>query len=396
MSQQTNPLRVLFSGGGTGGGVYPALAVVNALKAQHPSVEIRWLGSTHGVEHDLVGRADIPFDGVAGGPIVGVGLRAVPNAFRILIGAAQALRIVRRFRPGALLLTGGWATVPAALACWLSGVPVMIYLPDVEPGSTIRLLSRIATCVAVTASDSTRFFRDGLAVETGYPVRADLLHAAGFDTLGQPIPQPPDVRTEARRRFALSPDLPTLLVFGGSRGARSINRALAAHLPALLPRAQIVHISGSLDWPEVRAGVGMLPAELAARYHPFEYLHGGDMALALAGADLVVSRAGASTLGEFPLFSLPAILVPYPHAWRYQKTNADYLTSRGAAMRLDDDNLTDELAPTVGRLLDDAAQRGAMAGAARSLRRPTAAARIAGLLADLASAPRTESRGERD
>jgi undecaprenyldiphospho-muramoylpentapeptide beta-N-acetylglucosaminyltransferase len=396
MSQPGYPMRVLFSGGGTGGGVYPALAVVNALKALHPTAEVRWLGSAHGVERDLVGRAEIPFDGVAGGPIVGVGLRAVPNALRILVGTVQALRVVRRFRPGALLLTGGWATVPAALACWLGGVPLMIYMPDVEPGGTIRLLSRIAACVAVTASDSTRFFRDGLAVETGYPVRADLLHAAGFDALGHPIPQPPDTRVEARRRFELSPDLPTLLVFGGSRGARSINRALAAHLPALLARAQIVHISGSLDWPEVRAGADALPADLAARYHPFDYLHGSDMALALAGADLVVSRAGASTLGEFPLFSLPAILVPYPHAWRYQKTNANYLTSRGAAMRLDDDNLTGELASTVGRLLDDEARREAMAGVARSLRRPDAAARIAGLLADLAHSPRAESRGERD
>lgn len=393
MSHEGNPMRILFSGGGTGGGVYPALAVVDALKAQHATAEVRWLGSTHGVERDLVGRAGIPFDGVAGGPIVGVGLRAVPNAFRILIGTAQALGIVRRFRPGALLLTGGWATIPAALACWLSGVPVMIYLPDVEPGGTIRLLARIAARVAVTSPDSTRFFRPGLAVETGYPVRADLLRAAGFDLLGHPLSDPPGARAAARRRFGLSGDRPTLLVFGGSRGARSINRALADHLPALLARAEVLHISGTLDWPEVHAGAADLPADLAARYHPFDYLHGDDMALALAEADLVVSRAGASTLGEFPLFSLPAILVPYPHAWRYQKTNADYLTSRGAAMRLDDDNLNDQLVSTIGQLLDDDARRGAMAEAAHSLRRPDAAARIASHLASLAMGLGAESRG---
>ncbi len=382
-------MHILFSGGGTGGGVYPALAVVNALRALHPRAEVLWVGSRHGVERELVERAGLPFEGVAGGPIVGVGLRALPNAFRLLLGTLQSLRILGRFRPDALLITGGWATIPAALACWLRGVPVAIYLPDVEPGSAIRALSRLARRVAVTAPDSTAFFAPGKAVETGYPVREDVLNAAGFDALGEPLAAPPDARAIARERFALSPDLPVLLVFGGSRGARSINQALLAQLPELLPHAQVLHISGTTDAADVQARAetlgAALSAETAARYHTFDYLHSGDMALALAAADLVVSRAGASTLGEFPLFALPAILVPYPHAWRYQKTNADYLATRGAAVRLDDDKLTEHLTPTVKQLLLDADRREHMAGAARALRRPAAAAHIAGLLAGLAS-----------
>jgi UDP-N-acetylglucosamine--N-acetylmuramyl-(pentapeptide) pyrophosphoryl-undecaprenol N-acetylglucosamine transferase len=126
----------------------------------------------------------------------------------------------------------------------------------------------------------------------------------------------------------LDPALPVLLVFGGSKGARSINRALLEALPGLLPEMQVLHISGNLDWPEVEAARSALStgeaAAWAERYHAFPYLH-DEMGAALAAADLVVARAGASTLGEFPALGLPAILVPYPHAWRYQKVNADYL-----------------------------------------------------------------------
>jgi UDP-N-acetylglucosamine--N-acetylmuramyl-(pentapeptide) pyrophosphoryl-undecaprenol N-acetylglucosamine transferase len=390
---QHSTMRIMFSGGGTGGGVYPAIAVASALRAQRPDASFLWLGSTRGPEKDLVERAGLPFTGVAGGPVVGVGLRAVPNAARLLAGTVQALGVVRRFAPRALLITGGWATIPAALACWLRRVPVIIYMPDVEPGSTIQALSRIAHRVAVTAADSVALFAPGKAVETGYPLRSDVLAAAGFDPSGQPLTTPPPSRVTARERFGLLPGLPTLLVSGGSRGARSINQALTGGLPDLLgpeeaPVCQIIHISGQLDRARVEEQVARLaetaPEPVANRYHAYEYLHGEDMALALAAADLVVSRAGASTLGEFPLFALPAILVPYPHAWRYQKTNADYLVSRGAAQRLDDERLASDLAPLVKQVLADQARRAAMSDAAGRLRRPDAAARIAALLIEAA------------
>lgn len=389
VNQKGSALRFLFSGGGTGGGVYPALAVIDALQETDPATEVLWIGSTTGVEKDLVARAGLPFRGVSGGPIVGVGLRAIPNAIRLLAGTAQALRIAREFRPDAALITGGWATIPAALAARLAGVPLSIYLPDVEPASAVRALSRLATRVMVTAEDSPSFFRPGQAVHTGYPIRAELLKAAGFDALGNPLGEAPASAQAARKRFSLAEELPTLLVFGGSRGARSINRALVPQLSDLLPACQIIHITGSLDWPEIEASLPelreSLPGPIATRYHPYAYLHSEDMALALTAADLVVSRAGASTLGEFPLFGLPAILVPYPFAWRYQKTNADYLASRGAAMRLDDDMLSSQLTPTVRPLLTDAGRRQVMAESALALRHPDAAARVAALLTDLAT-----------
>jgi UDP-N-acetylglucosamine--N-acetylmuramyl-(pentapeptide) pyrophosphoryl-undecaprenol N-acetylglucosamine transferase len=146
----------------------------------------------------------------------------------------------------------------------------------------------------------------------------------------------------------------------------------------------VIHVTGRLDAAWVAEAAAGLPLKAAERYHPFDYLHSQQMALALAAADLAVSRSGGSALGEFPLFGLPAILVPYPYAWRYQKTNADVLVARGAALRLDDETLGDELLPALARLLDDAGAREQMAGASASLRRPDAAARLASALADLA------------
>lgn len=379
--------RFLFSGGGTGGGVYPALAVMHALQARRPDAEVLWLASASGPERALVEREGVRFVGVPAGPLVGMGLRAIPNVLRLLVGTLRAWSVIRRFRPTACLITGGWATIPAALACWLRRVPLVIFLPDVEPGGTIKALARLAAQVAVVTEDSLAYFPRRTATVTGYPLRADLLWAAGYDVLGQPLPMPPASRAEAQHRFALRPDLPTLLVFGGSTGARSINRAVCAQLedllgPAEAPHCQIIHISGRLDAAWVREQAAHLPADLADRYHSFEYLHGEEMALALVAADLAVARAGASVLGEFPLFGLPAILVPYPHAWRYQKVNADYLEARGAAMRLDDDQLTERLVPLVLQLLRDTALRQRMAANAAALRRPEAAARIAALLLD--------------
>jgi undecaprenyldiphospho-muramoylpentapeptide beta-N-acetylglucosaminyltransferase len=394
-------MRVMISGGGTGGGVYPALSIADALKASQPGVEFLWVGSPAGPEGDLVSRHGLAFETVHSGPLAGVGLRALLSVPRIGWGVTQALGIVRRFKPDLLLMTGGWVTLPATLACWLRGVPIVIYLPDIEPGGTIRILSRFARTVAVPVADSAQYFKPGQAVETGYPVRSALLEAAGYDPLGQPTGKAAQVRGQGIAHFGLDERLPTLLVLGGSSGARSINRALLAQLERILkgdngkPGCQIIHISGRLDWAWIQDEAARLSPERAATYHPVEYLHTREMAYALAVADLVVGRAGASTLGEFPLFDLPAILVPYPYAWRYQKTNADYLVSRQAALQLDDERLMEELASVVSSLLHDDQARERMAEASGALKRPDAAARAAAILIDVAQPALAENQGRR-
>jgi UDP-N-acetylglucosamine--N-acetylmuramyl-(pentapeptide) pyrophosphoryl-undecaprenol N-acetylglucosamine transferase len=173
------------------------------------------------------------------------------------------------------------------------------------------------------------------------------------------------------------------LVFGGSRGARTINYALLAILPELLAEYQVIHITGKLDWEAINEKTADLPADLRERYQPFSYLH-ESMGLAFRSADLVVSRAGAATMGEFPAFGLPAILVPYPYAWRYQKVNADHLAVNGAAIRLNDEDMAEKLLPTIQRLMGDEQQLESMQAAAIRMYRPDAARNISDLLAELA------------
>jgi UDP-N-acetylglucosamine--N-acetylmuramyl-(pentapeptide) pyrophosphoryl-undecaprenol N-acetylglucosamine transferase len=208
-------------------------------------------------------------------------------------------------------------------------------------------------------------------VVTGYPVLSDLSNWEPAD---------------AYRFFGFSADLPVLLVTGGSLGSLSINRVLTAALRDLLPEMQIIHLVGAHTWEQFKTAGDDLPPELAARYRAFPYLH--EMGAALRIADLIVSRAGASSLGEYPHFGIPAILVPYPHAWRYQKVNADYLESQGAATTLADEHLPGQLASLVLDLMRDRPRLEAMRQAMRTLARPDAATQIADQIATLASSGR--------
>ncbi|MCX7682853.1 MAG: UDP-N-acetylglucosamine--N-acetylmuramyl-(pentapeptide) pyrophosphoryl-undecaprenol N-acetylglucosamine transferase [Anaerolineae bacterium] len=342
--------------------------MAQALRAEAP-VSLLYVGSRGGVEERLVERAGIPFVGVPAGGIHGLGpAQAVRNMCKLLEGWKVALELGRRERPAALFATGGYASIPVALAAWTLRVPILLYLPDIEPGWAVRFIARLATKVAVTVEQSQGYFPARKVMVTGYPVRAEFY---GVE------------RARARASLQLASDGPVLLVMGGSRGASRINQALNRVLELVLELAQVVHLSGELDWPAVQARYNGLPAALQARYHPYPYLH--EIWLALAAADLVLCRAGASTLGELPFFALPALLVPYPHAWRYQRTNAAWLTERGAALQVEDERLEEELLPALRGLLSDQSVLEEMKARMRALARPDAAARLAGALYALAA-----------
>lgn len=359
--------------------MYPALVVLQALagNSDNPGLDVArsvlWVGGIGGMEEDLVKRAGVPFEAISAAGLHGVGLAALPgNLWQLQRGFQQARGILRRFRPDVLFFTGGFVAAPVALAG--RGIPSVVYVPDIEPGLALKGLARFAHRIAVTTEDSRAYFSDQAKVTvTGYPVRPEL-------SAWQP--------DAARQALGLGEDLPTLLVFGGSKGARSINQSLLACLPELLAEMQIVHVSGQLDWPEVEAARQKLLSgpqpDLAGRYRPFPYLH-AEMGAAFTVADLVVCRAGASTLGELPLFGLPAILVPYPYAWRYQQVNAQWVARHGAAMVLADAGLPAQLLPAVRDLIRDPGRRAAMRQAMHSLARPQAAHHIAALLHSLAA-----------
>ncbi len=350
--------------------MYPALAVAGTLLEVCPQAALHFVGSG-GLEGELVARSGIPFTAshvIPGGPLAGVSWpRRLHSGLRLTVGFLLALWLILRLRPRALLLTGGWSGLPVALAAWLLRLPALVYLPDIEPGATIRLLRRFVSRVALTVPESARWFPGVSTVVTGYPLRREFTQATC---------------SAGQAHFGLDPQRRSLLVFGGSRGARSINRALLAILPELLADGvQVLHVSGELDWPEVAARRDSLPD--ARGYQAFAYLH-HEMGLAQAAADLALSRAGASVLAEFPQAGLPALLVPYPWAWRYQKTNADWLVARGAALHMEDARMAEELLPTLRELLQDEMRLQRMRDAARALAQPEGAQRLAAELLQLA------------
>jgi UDP-N-acetylglucosamine--N-acetylmuramyl-(pentapeptide) pyrophosphoryl-undecaprenol N-acetylglucosamine transferase len=346
--------------------VYPALAVLKALNRNADTVQ--WVGGQDGMEASLVDRDGVPFKGIPAAGVHGVGLQALPgNLWKLLQGIFASRRILKEYKPDVLLFTGGYVAVPMAIAG--RQIPSLLYVPDIEPGLALKFLARFTDCIALTAGDSKKFFAGSRNLKvTGYPIR-------------------PELKTWTRetglQKMGLDENIPVLLVFGGSKGARSINRALVANLPQLLAVAQVVHISGSLDWEEIRPVKDSLSGDIALRYHPYPYLH-EEMGAALASADLVISRAGASTLGEFPHFGLPAVLVPYPYAWRYQKVNADYLARQGAAVILEDADLENKLLPLLQNLLSQPQKLKEMSRVMRSLAKPQAVSDLADILHELA------------
>jgi UDP-N-acetylglucosamine:LPS N-acetylglucosamine transferase len=389
-------VRLLICAGGTGGGVYPALSVLQALKAEGEakdqaeetkqkfcfnsepesgsSFSVLWIGGERGMEVDLLRREGVPFEAIPAAGVHGVGIRALPgNLRKLAVGFRSSRKILSQFRPEVLFFTGGYVGVPMALAASLplKGLPRpqrLIYVPDIEPGLALKLLVRLADHIAVTVEDTQRYLpRRTKVTVTGYPVRAGLRKIE---------------RADACRSFELDPNLPVFLVVGGSKGARSINKALQASLPQLLVEMQVIHLSGQLDWQEVEQNRRTLSPEQMKRYRAFPYLH-DEMGAAYSAADLALARAGASSLGELPLIGLPVILVPYPHAWRYQRVNAEYLVNRGAAVVLNDADLESGLTPLVKSLITDTSRRLGMGKAMQKLARPEAARLIANILSGM-------------
>lgn len=363
-------MRLVLSGGGTGGHVYPALAVAQALRRELPpgeSLDILYVGAG-GQESDIVRQAGFPMREVSSAPIRGrMPWEMAANGGKISLGVAQARGILGEFRPNVVLSTGGYASFPVALAARSRSVPLAVYLPDLSPGWAVRAIARLAQRVAVTAIESLRRLPTGKTIVTGYPVREEFWAAT---------------RAKGRERLGLGPEEKVLFVTGASSGARSINDAVVDELPGLLQLCEVIHLCGRADEQrllEIRDG---LPNELRSRYHLHGYMH-EETPWAMAAADLAICRAGASTLGELPAVQLPAILVPYPYAGAHQRANARYLEKAGAAVLLDDNRL-DELLPIVGELLHNDTRLRSMREASRRLARPNAAGRIGRILIDLA------------
>ena len=362
-------MRLLICAGGTGGGVYPALSILQAIGNR--ASETLWVGGEGGMEAELVASKGIPFKAVPAAGVHGVGLARLPgNLVKLFKGIAASRKILREFEPDVLLFTGGFVAVPMAVAGirWNS----LLYVPDIEPGLALKALAFFSDKIALTAEESITFFRNKKKlVVTGYPTREN------FQKME---------KTAARKLLNLKTDGKVLLVIGGSKGAHLLNQAVLANLPDLLSQFQVLHLTGTTGWKECEDFKAKLSAELVQNYHPFAYLH-NEINAAFSAADLAISRAGASILGELPLIGLPAILVPYPFAWRYQRVNADHLVKHGAAIVVANSELEKELVPEVKQLFADSTKLPSMSQAMAALATPHASAQIAELVCSLGSHP---------
>jgi UDP-N-acetylglucosamine--N-acetylmuramyl-(pentapeptide) pyrophosphoryl-undecaprenol N-acetylglucosamine transferase len=346
---------IVFAAGGTGGHLFPAIAVAGELRRRHSAAAILFVGGTRGLETRLVPQAGFPLRTL---PVAG--LKGSKLFARILASAAAALAVLRCVlwflvrRPGLVVGAGGYASGPAVLAAWVLRVPTMLMEQNHFPGATNRWLAPRANAVCVP-SQAARMRLGGAGLVTGNPVRSE------FAGIG-PSPN--------ANRLAL-------LVFGGSRGARSINRAVVAALPQLAtmtPPPLIVHQTGSEEHESIARAYASYPG-LTAEVHPFL----DNMSQRLAAADLVVCRAGATTLAELAAAGRPAILVPFPFATDdHQRANAEAVRDAGAAVMIEDRDFDGaRCAAEIAGLALDRPRRDRMAAAARTLARPDAAKRIA-------------------
>lgn len=358
-------MRFGLAGGGTGGHAYPSLAVSERLRARGTH-EFIYYGTEHGPERALAESEGMTYHPVKASQVRGRSpIRLVRGTINLARGLRDASRWLEQDQPDALFATGGYAAAPVGRAAKRKDVPVLLFVPDVRPGWAVRYLQRHVTAVACSVHDTLAHLPRLDTVVTGYPVRQQFIEAT---------------REGGQTRFGLDPQLQTVLVTGGSHGAHHINTAISRSARTLLERLQLIHICGRNEEDWLRRERDRLPDWQRERYHLHAYTE--DMAWAMAAADLAVTRAGASVLGELPVSELPAIVIPLGLA--DQRLNAGYLAERGAAIALEGSEV-DELDRVILRLLDDDAGREAMAASMRELARPQAADRLAEMLEELAA-----------
>lgn len=364
------PLRVLIAGGGTGGHLYPGIAVARELQQRVPDAIVTFAGTERGIESRVVPREGFELDllrsaGLKGASALGTlrGLALIP------LGGLDAWRIITRRSPDLVIGVGGYSSGPVVLAAALRRIPTMLLEQNATPGMTNRLLSRFVDAAAVTFEPTAAYFgRRGIV--TGNPVRPEFL-AIGSEP-GSPRPE----NGRAAR----------VLIVGGSQGSHAINMAMVAAAPRLAARSgrmAITHQTGERDLDLVRDGYRR--AGLEARVEPFLFAMDREM----SAADLVVCRAGATTIAELTAAGRPAIFIPLPTAADdHQRRNAEVLVAAGAADMIEQANLTgDVLADRIAALVDDSARRASMSAAARRLARPDAARAIADRALELMRTP---------
>lgn len=353
------PLRVLVSGGGTGGHIFPAVSIANEVRRRHPDAEILFVGAEGRMEMQRVPAAGYDIKGL---PVAGFDRKRLWHNFAVLGKLWRSLRmangILRDFRPDIAVGVGGYASGPMLKAAQRHGIPTLLQEQNGYPGVTNKLLAKKADAICVAYDNMERWFPADRIVMTGNPVRAAITAVTATPA-------------EAKKALGFDPERPLVLSVGGSLGARTVNEAIEAAIPYIEKSgAQLLWQTGKLYADDCAA---------KAQGHPDVHASAfiDDMAMAYRAADLVVSRAGAGTISELELVGAPVILIPSPNvAEDHQRKNAMALVAKGAAVMIEDAVAKNRLGAELERLLADADARRSMSQAIKALARPDAAADI--------------------
>ena len=363
------PLRVLVSGGGTGGHIFPAVSIANEVRRRHPDAEILFVGAEGRMEMQRVPAAGYDIKGL---PVAGFDRRRLWRNFAVLGKLWRSLRmangILRDFRPDIAVGVGGYASGPMLKAAQRHGIPTLLQEQNGYPGVTNKLLAKKADAICVAYDNMDRWFPADRIVMTGNPVRAAITAVTATPA-------------EAKKALGFDPGRPLVLSVGGSLGARTVNEAISAAIPQIEKAgAQLLWQTGKLYADECSA---------KAQGHPDVHASAfiDDMAMAYRAADLVVSRAGAGTISELELVGAPVILIPSPNvAEDHQRKNALALVDKGAAVMIEDAGATAKLGAELERLLADADTRRSMSQSIKAMSRPNAASDIVDRLEQIVAA----------
>ncbi len=369
-------MRVIMTGGGTGGHIYPALAIARGIMQRWPRAKVIFIGTREGMEKDIIPGSGFEFRTISAKGLNRSSLiKAASSALKVPIGFWQARSIIKEFNPDIVVGTGGYVSYPVVLAASIMQFKTVIHEQNALPGLANRALGKRADRIMLTFPEAADYFPAEKTTVTGLPVRPEILTAT---------------RREAASFFALREDRFTIVVFGGSRGAQRINRAVEGLAESLSAEGvQLIWITGEQHFAALQESMSSWDNIDNIRMYPYLY----NMELALAIADLVICRAGAATLSELAVRGIPAILIPYPYAAEnHQEKNARYLEKKGAALLVIDEFLDQQtLAARINELRNNKFRLLRMAQMMKNEGRPRALEDILDIIEEV-----VESRKEID
>ncbi len=360
-------MNIIFTGGGTGGHLYPAIAVAQELR-KHPNNKILFIGSSKGVEASIVPAEGFEIKFVSSSAFSLNIIKAIKGTANIISGIIQAKGIISNFKPDIVVGSGGYVSAPVTIAAFLKKIPIVLLEQNAISGKTNRLVGKMAVKICASFESSLTNFPRQKTILTGNPVRMEILNAN---------------REEARKKLGIGSDKTCVLITGASQGAQSINEAILACLEDWKHNDWvIIHITGEKHLLEIKGKAEKLLGGATLDYRPTAFMN--DIAVAYAACDIAVARAGATTLSELTLRGIPAILIPYPFAAEdHQTKNAAFLENKKAAVALKDSELKTKLKDTLEGLLADDEKLKAMAEESRKLGSPDAVFKILKVLNEI-------------